>query len=160
MGSSLATWSRRIASAGAWFMAVGSLGSLLWVLWWRWPGGDSVSQIMSMTVNGEDHTGLGMSYVGYGGTALVMAEAIAVLAAIVMSVLPAATPRRIGHVLLVAWAALWLGNAIYVSQFGFSALWAMLIASFSFLLLCTLARAATGWRASGAPGPAGVPVSS
>ena len=141
----------RVGIIGAWVFALGTLGALLVIAWARWPGTDSTSHIMGVTVDGELYAGLGFRYEGVPGTVLVVAEALYLAAGIVMSVLPRNRLRRIGHVMLVAWAGLWLGNAVNIARLGSGFIWIVWIGLLSLLFLCTLLRAARGWTAGGSP---------
>jgi hypothetical protein len=139
----------RVGLVGAWFFALGTLATLVSMAWVRWPGAGNTSHIMGVTVNGEPYAGLGFHYVGVPGTVLVLAEALYVAAGIVMSVLRRNNLRRIGHVMLVAWAALWLGNAVNMGRLEGGFIWVVWIGLLGLVLVCTLLRAARGWPARG-----------
>ena len=147
----------RVATIGAWVFAVGSLLTLVLIACLHWPGTDSTSHIMAVSVDGKSVAGPGFNYVGIPGTALVITEALVVLAGIALSIMPQDKLRRIGHVQLVLWAGLWLTNAVYVTRFEFSVLWALVIALFAFFFACTIVRAVRCWRsaASGGQGTTG-----
>lgn len=145
-----------VGLAGAWVFAIGSLVTLIFIVWARWPGTDSVSHIMGVTVDGKTVAGLGFRYSGIPGTVLAIGEALCVAAAIVMSILPGKNRiRRIGHVMLVAWSGLWLVNGVNAARLDGGILWMLLVALLVLLFVCTLFRAARGWRltASGARRP-------
>ncbi|MHC4081163.1 MAG: hypothetical protein ACYS15_02890 [Planctomycetota bacterium] len=129
----------------AWVFAVGTLGSLVIVAWAHWPGTGSTSHIMSVTVDGQDYGGLGFQYKGVAGLVLVLVEALVVASAIGMSVVPRKRWRRTGHLLLVVWAGLWLGNAVSIAQLGGGFVWALWIVLLGLFFLCTLLRAVRGW---------------
>ncbi len=137
----------RAAMILAWVFALGTLATLVSIAWARWPGSDSTSHIMGVTVDGELYAGLGFRYEGIPGTVLILAEAMYLLAGIVMSVLPRKRLRRIGHVMLVAWAGLWLGNAVNIARLGGGFIFVVWIGLLGLLFLCTLLRAARGWTA-------------
>ncbi len=141
----------RVGIVGAWIFAVGTLAALVGMAWARWPGADSTSHIMGVSVDGETYAGLGFRYEGIPGTVLILAEALYLLAGIVMSVLPRTRLRRIGHVMLVAWAGLWLGNAVNIARLGGSSIFVVWIGLLGLLLVCTLLRAACGWSTGGSP---------
>jgi hypothetical protein len=130
----------------AWFFLISTLGTLAYMFWIQWPGVDSQSQIMSTMVDGERYTGLGFGYRGVGGLVLIVVETGFVLAATIMSVLRQPRWRRIGHGALIAWAALWLGNTIYLMSIDGSVFWITGIVLYSFFLLCTIIRAAGARR--------------
>jgi hypothetical protein len=62
--------------------------------------------------------------------------------------------RRIGHVLLVAWGGLWLGNAANIARLGGGVIWALWIGLLGLFFLCTLVRAVHGWATAISPGKA------
>ena len=144
-------WALRVGLAGAWVFALGTLATLVYIAWARWPGTDSASHIMGVTVDGELYAGLGFRYEGVPGTVLIVAEALYLAAGIVMSVLPRNRLRRIGHVMLVAWAGLWLGNAVNIARLGGGFVWFVWIGLLGLLFLCTLLRAACGWSTGISP---------
>jgi len=145
--AALREWTQRVATIGAWAFAIGTLGTLLFITWARWPGTNSESHILSRSVNGRDYTGLGLRYVGIAGTVLAILESVVVLSGLVMSVLHGTLVRRIGHGLLVAWGALWLGNVTYLAQAaGVGGIWPVVILVLALCFLCTVYRAVRGWR--------------
>jgi hypothetical protein len=141
----------RVGIVGAWIFALGTLATLVSVACVRWPGTDSTSHIMGVTVNGELYAGLGFLYKGVPGTVLILAEALYLAAGIVMSILPRNRLRRIGHVMLVAWAGLWLGNAVNIARLGGGFIFVVWIGLLGLLLVCTLLRAARGWSTGISP---------
>ncbi|MHC4141807.1 MAG: hypothetical protein ACYSUF_08000 [Planctomycetota bacterium] len=141
----------RVGIVGAWVFALATLATLVSIAWARWPGTDSTSHIMGVTVDGELYAGLGFRYEGIPGTVLILAEALYLTAGIVMSILPRNRPRRVGHVMLVAWAGLWLGNAVNIARLDGRFIWVVWIGLLGLLLVCTLLRAARGWSTGGSP---------
>jgi hypothetical protein len=69
---------------------------------------------------------------------LLIFEGLLLASAIVMSVLPFWRVRRVGHVLLILWVGLWVANAIWLASFDAGGRWLW--------GLCTIIRAARGWR--------------
>jgi hypothetical protein len=145
-------WALRVGLAGAWIFALGTLATLVFIAAVRWPGTDNISHIMGVSVNGETYAGLGFRYDGIPGTVLVLVEALYVASAIVLSIMPRNRLRRIGHVMLVGWAGLWLGNAVNIARLGGGAITVVWIGLLGLLLLCTLLRAARGWTTAASPG--------
>jgi hypothetical protein len=108
---------------------VGSLSPLVGGL--GWPpliGQPEDNYVFRVVADGESYTSWGLTYVGQAGHVLRLAELAGVLIATVLSVLPQSGPRRVGLVALVAWAGLWLGNA----------LWMVIIAPIQILVLVAL----------------------
>jgi hypothetical protein len=141
----------RVSVVGAWVFALGTLVTLVFIAWARWPGTDSTSHIMGVTVDEKLHAGLGFRYEGIPGTVLILAEALYVAAGIVMSILPRSRLRRVGHVMLVAWAGLWLGNAVNIARLGGGFIWVLWIGLLGLFFFFTLLRAARGWTAGRSP---------
>jgi hypothetical protein len=74
-----------------------------------------------------------------------------VAAGIVLSVLPRNRWRRIGHVMLVAWAGLWLGNAVNIARLAGDFTRFVWIGLLGLFFGCTLLRAARGWWTGSSP---------
>lgn len=137
-----------MAVGGAWLFALGTLVMLIVCIGARHAGGGDWI-IASTTVGDTTYRAIGLTYQGGVGTALAWVEAVVLLSAIVASVLPAVMIRRIGHGVLVAWAALWLAAGIrLVAIDGLWWLWAIWIVPMGLFFLCTIVRAVRGWRVS------------
>lgn len=137
------------AAAGlAWVFTLGSLAALIFMIIWHWPGTDSVCSILLAHANGGSHHGFGLHYEYVPGTFLLWGEALAVLAALLMSVSRTAALRRVGHVGLIGWCSLWLANALwFVWLTGPQTIfWSAAAALLALFLAATLVRAARGWR--------------
>lgn len=147
----------RSALGGAWLFAVGTLCGLVWFISQGWPGSGRTT-IVSTSVGENRYHGIGLTYTGMPGTILLWSEALVLLAAIVLSVLPRTPLRRIGHGLLIAWSALWVANFVWLTVVGgtWMLLWTIWPILLGVLFLCTLYRAARGWRAR--PSGHGQPV--
>ncbi len=137
-----------VATACAWVFALGALGMLAWALWGFWPGLTGTFQVMSRTMDGVTHTALGLSYQDFNGTVLLIFEALLIGSAIVMSVLPLWRVRRVGHVLLILWVGLWVANAGWLASIDESGrlIWVLSASVYGLFGLCTIIRAARGWR--------------
>jgi hypothetical protein len=122
---------------------VSTLVTLGVVTWLRWPGTGSSSCVM--------FGGPGLTYVGVGGTVLIILELAALASGIVLSVLPRRRTRSIGHALLVAWVALWLGNAINNARLDPGFLRVMLVPLLAIFFLSTAVRAVHGFRTGTSP---------
>lgn len=137
----------RVAMGGAWLFALGSAVALGLTAWMMWPGPGSVADIMSADVpDGGTVAWPGLRYAGTAGLALLLAELAVVVAAVVGSVLPWSRPRRVGHAVLVAWAAWWMAGGVYAWSWERGFWMALLVAVLGFMLACTIVRAARGWR--------------
>ncbi len=129
------------ASLGAWLFALGSLGALGWIIANHGSGADETSTLLGS----GDRSGLGFRYEGAAGTFLAMAQALGVLVALVLSVLPHTTLRRAGHLGLVAWCGLWLLNALYLAPTGPRGFWLGVAGVLAVFLACTVHRALAAW---------------
>jgi hypothetical protein len=136
----------RAALVCAWAFAVSTFATLVFVTWIRWPGPGSTSHVM--------FGGFGLTYVGAGGTVLIIVELVALASAVVLSLLPRRRTRLIGHLLLVAWVALWLGNAINNARLDPGFLRVMLVPLLAIFFLATAIRAVHGFRTGTSPGKA------
>ena len=110
-----------------------------------WYGGavlldfDTTSRIMSVRNDEFIHSAIGLTYHGVGGALLVIFETTAVLAALWFGIRASGGKRLAAALVVVAWTALWLGNAIWLQSLGWSRssdLWLMVAA-----MLLTLAWA-------------------
>lgn len=73
-------------------------------------------RIMAVSTGERMHSAIGLTYHGVGGAVLVAVEVIGVLAAMVLT-RSRVTPVRRGALLVVlAWAALWLANALWLGE--------------------------------------------
>jgi hypothetical protein len=103
-------------------------------------------------VDGVSYDAWAMTYTGTLGLMLAIVQTLVVGAAAVASALPRAGMlrwRRIGHGILVGWAALWLANLFWLFSIDHALGSFAQAALVGVLFGCTVARAATGWT----PGP-------
>lgn len=140
---------RQWALGGAWFFIGASMFGLSWI---ALSGGQG--RIFGLESAGVDHAVWGLTYTGWAGTALLWMQIVAISSATVMTLLPVRRVQRLGHAVLIGWAAWWTLGTMYlasISPVGFG-LQALLM---TFLLSCTVARA---WMSRGrfdsAPAPA------
>jgi hypothetical protein len=99
----------------AWAFLLGTLWALIGDLGWpphRMSENQANAYILRAVVDGKSYTSWGLTYAGQAGHRLRLAEIAAVLIAMVLSLLPRDGLRRLGLAGLVAWAGLWLGNAM------------------------------------------------
>jgi len=128
------------ATAGAWFFAIGSLIALVVFIALGWPGAHAT--MASTTTGGKTYNAIGLTYPGAIGAVWLWSQVFIVLTAIVLSVLPSSRLCRIGHVILLAWSALWLANAVWLPALdGAWVVASILGVLFGSLFLCTLIRA-------------------
>jgi hypothetical protein len=138
-----AAWPWAIPAAGSWFFALCSIAAIAMVL--IMPADGSVPHIFGAWVDGTLFTGMGLTYPGVAGLVLAIAEATAVLAGLVLTLSPAPVARRAGLIVVIAWNALWLANAIYFVCVAGRPVWLPLTIAFAAFFACTAAWAARRW---------------
>lgn len=142
----------------AWAFIICSLWPLVGDLRWppQFPAGDQENTyILRAVVGGREYTSWGLTYVGQTGHRLRLAEIAGVALAAVLSALPQNGLRRLGLLALVAWAGMWMGNAVrmaFIAPVWIFVAPAMLMTVF---FLVTVMRARLSWRTRGRPGRAG-----
>ncbi len=138
-----------LASGAAWVFVLGTLFGLSWVIASLLGNPSDPAVMIGTEVDGKAWTAWGLTYRGTIGLVLAIVQGVAVAAAAVASALPAARAtrmRRIGHVVLCAWAALWTLNALQVASLAPLLFTRGLAVLFSLLTVCTAYRALAGWR--------------
>lgn len=75
---------------------------------------ETTSRVMSTGINGRLYSAIGLTYTGVAGAALVIAQLVLVVGALVAILLPTRRVRRLGLTVIVLWALLWLGNSIWM----------------------------------------------
>jgi len=103
---------RPLAIGAAWFFMLFSLTHLAWVISVKWADPAGVTSLYQTTVDGSTYRAWGLAYPGTFGLLLAITQAAVVTAAAVMSLRLKPQTRRLGHGILIAWAALWLLNLV------------------------------------------------
>ena len=98
----------RLAPGAAWFFIAFSLTYLVWVVGTKWTAPAGLTTLYQTTIDGEVHAAWGLSYEGAFGLLLAIVQLGVLVAAVLMSLLKTDKWRRVGHGVLVAWAALWM----------------------------------------------------
>jgi hypothetical protein len=132
---------RQWALGGAWFFALASLFPLFWVA-----SEGSAGRVFGATdAAGVDHGILLLNYSGFLGATLLWAEIIALIAAIVFTVLPLRRAKKVGHGYLIAWSAWWTLGTAYLAAYSPLAfgIQSLLLAA---LFACTVYRATDALR--------------
>ncbi|MDY7107352.1 MAG: hypothetical protein SYC29_01830 [Planctomycetota bacterium] len=106
----------RLAVGGAWLFIVFSLAHLAWVVAVKWGDPAGVTTLYQTTVGEETFRAWGLAYAGTLGLLLALAEAAAVGAGVAMSLRARPKIRRIGHLILIAWSALWALNLLRLAS--------------------------------------------
>ncbi len=135
---------RKLAICGAWFFIAVSLTHVLWVIAVKW--GDPAGTFKLYHVG--SYNAFGLTYSGTLGLLTAIGQAGLVTAAAVASVLAGRRMlryRRLGHVFLVGWSALWAADLILLAAIDHDWVTAAQAALLSALLCCTTGRAFMGW---------------
>ncbi len=135
---------RKLAICGAWFFIAVSLAHVLWVIATKWDDPAGTFKLYQV----GSHNAFGLTYTGTLGLLTAIGQAGLVTAAAVASVLAAGRMlryRRLGHVFLVGWSALWAADLILLAAIDPEWVTAAQAALLSALLCCTTGRAFMGW---------------
>ena len=139
-------WSARLC---AWLFAVTTVIGVAGAMVLCVVRPDATHRIMGTSVGGMVKSSWALTYAGWQGALLALGEVIAVIAGLVTSITRKTPHRPIGHLILVAWAALWTINAFRVFPDGeFNLIYWM-----PFFLLCTCIRAAANLGQAHASAP-------
>jgi hypothetical protein len=79
---------------------------------------DTTARIMAVRNDAMTHSAIGLTYHGFAGAALVIAETLLILAALIGAFLLTGARRRACDLLLLSWTLLWLGNALWLQTKG------------------------------------------
>jgi hypothetical protein len=144
----LARWTKplpRLAVGGAWFFVLFSLAHLAWVIGAKWGDPAGLTTLYQTTVGEETYRAWGLAYAGTLGLLLAIAQAVVVGAAAVMSLRSRPKTRRIGHAILITWAALWTLNLVRLAGLDLH------LDSFCQATIMTLLLGSTVYRAARGP---------
>ncbi len=97
-----------------WIFVVTSMILVGWGLLSCMRGGSSTFRIMATEGGGHDRNAVGLTYVGWSGALLSLAQMTVVVWAMWASRNRKVVFRSIGHLILIAWAGLWTANAFHV----------------------------------------------
>lgn len=132
----------------AWFFIVASVLHLTWVVASKWGDPGGAYKLYHTVVDGVSYDAFALTYTGWLGLVWAMLQGAVVIAATLATVAPwqwAVKHRRIGHLVLCSWAALWMLNLMRLAgidhQLGSYAQSALLTALFG----ATAYRAILGW---------------
>ena len=95
----------KLATGGAWLFAIASLFPLFWLI----SDGGADGAVVRTIVDGAAYTIPLLTYSGGIGMLLIWAEILAIAGAFILTAAPRVPLKlaRIGHVVLLAWSALW-----------------------------------------------------
>lgn len=149
---------KRFAIGGAWFFAIVSLiqlGSVIVTL-----GASPGEAVHLYDYGGDGPLGWGLSYTGVTGLIIAIIQTVVIAAALIVSSLPATSMegyRRLGHALLIGWAAWWTGSVIDIAAVTGGAVPILQAGLLGVLTGCTCYRGVCGWSC---PPPEAEPASS
>jgi hypothetical protein len=106
----------RLAVGGAWLFIFFSLAHLAWVVAVKWGDPAGLTTLYQTTVGDETFRAWGLAYAGTFGLLLALGQAGVVVAAVVASLRSRPRTRRIGHLVLIAWSALWALNLLRLAS--------------------------------------------
>lgn len=135
----------RFAIGGAWLFIVVSLLTLAGAFIALTSGVQSVA-LLNVSAGGQMHTAPGLTYSGAAGGMLIFFEAAVVVAATVATFFKRDKHRRIGHIALIAWAALWLFSSYSLASIDGEIDILAQSLMMSVLGTCTVYRAYRGWN--------------
>jgi hypothetical protein len=103
----------------AWAFGAATAGVLGYLAYNLWNGSFKFASPLSiapasMSNNLEQAKPWGLSFSGQAAPILAVAEAMGVVLALVMSMMFASTPRRLGLVLMIFWSGLWAADAVMI----------------------------------------------
>jgi hypothetical protein len=143
----------RFTIGAAWFFILVSLAHLAWVIGVKWSNPAGLVTLYQTSVGDEVYRAWGLAYAGMLGLLLALAQATAVIAATVLSVLPWRRGRRIGHIALVIWSGWWAGNLFALAAVDHQIDSVLQASLLTLLFGCTIYRARSARRKTPPPAP-------
>ncbi len=144
----------RFAVGGAWFFIVVSLLHLLWAIGVQWGEPRGTFKLYHTVVDDISYDAWALTYTGVVGLLLAMAQVLVVGGAVVASTLPfgrTLRARRVGHLVLCGWSALWMINLMRLAGID-GQLDSFAQATLLWVLFgCTAGRASMGWTPGRSP---------
>ena len=148
----------RLVGSGAWVLALTTLSILGWffVALILEPDGVfrtwSTGAMSSSTGTVPDLTGaFGLTYGGGSGQLLAGGQIVFVVLSLWMSRREVALIRRMGHVGLIGWAGLWVGNAVWFMTLAPMPVTRAVAWVLALLFGCTVLRAVFNWTGRHVP---------
>ena len=140
-----------LVAAGAWILTLGTLFVVVWFFVALTLDPTTACRTWSVGT-GPDLTGaVGLTYDGRVGQLLAGAQIALVLAALTVSMNRRLILRRLGHLGLIAWAGLWLGNAVWFMTQTPMPITRLVAWILGMLFACTVLRAVFNWNGTHLP---------
>ena len=132
-----------MVSMVVWIFAIGTASKCIIFAEQVWKGG--MAEFFSARLGGLSFPAFGLHYEGQLGAVIAGGQALAVLAGLGMTLSPAAGMRRLGSMILVAWAGLWVAGAASLVMEVQSDEMIIITAVSGMIFLCTLIRGCRLW---------------
>ncbi|MCH8824869.1 MAG: hypothetical protein IH984_15340 [Planctomycetes bacterium] len=142
----------KYAIGGAWVFVAYSLISLVGAASMSWGGAAGTVSLYQTTANDDIFRSIGLSYTGFLGTVWASIQALVIGAAAALTIIPwrvTNKQRRIGHAVLVGWAAICTLSLLRLAGIGFNIETIAQTAMTTLMLGCTSYRAACNWKTKG-----------
>ena len=158
MSGELARLARRVVVVGAWLFIGASIAGISWLAidLVRSDFTGTGYLFFSATVDNRTEGGPGLSYHALPGFLLAIAEVAVIAVSLICTCRHDVIARRLGHVVLVAWASVPLYGAIRLYTLSGSNVLLLSVAVMAGCWACVLLRAVWGWtprRSAGSPPP-------
>lgn len=132
-----------MVSAVVWVFSIGTASKCIIFAEQVWNGG--MAEFFSARLGKLSFPALGLHYEGQLGAIIAGAQALAVLAGLGMTLSPAAPMRRLGSMILIAWAGLWVAGAASLVMEVQSNEMITITAISAMVFICTLVRGFKLW---------------
>ncbi|RNC80930.1 MAG: hypothetical protein ED559_03780 [Phycisphaera sp.] len=133
-----------VVSAVVWLFALGTASKLIIFAEQVYKGG--MAEFFSARMGDLTFPAFGLHYQGQLGAVIAGGQALAVLAGLGMTFSPAAGMRRLGSMILVAWAGLWVAGAASLVMEVQSSEMIVITAASTVVFICTLIRGFRLWN--------------
>ena len=141
----------KLVGSGAWVLALTTLSILGWFFVALTLESDGVCRTWSTGTWPELTGAFGLTYAGGSGQLLAGAQIVFVVLTLWMSVRPLALIRRTGHVGLIVWAGLRVGNAVWFMTLSPMPVTRAVAWVLALLFACTVLRAVFNWNGRHVP---------
>ncbi len=141
----------KYAIGAAWVFVAYSLISLVSAASMSWGGNAGTVSLYETTANDDIFRSVGLSYSGFLGTVWASIQALVIAAAAALTIIPwkvTNKQRRIGHAVLVGWAAICTLSLLRLAGIGFNIETIAQTAMTTLMFGCTSYRAAYNWSGS------------
>jgi FtsH-binding integral membrane protein len=131
-------------SAVVWLFALGTASKCIIFAEQVYKGG--MAEFFSARLGGLTFPPFGLHYQGQLGAVIAGGQALAVLAGLGMSLSPTSGMRRLGSMILISWAGLWIAGAASLVMEVPSSQMVIVTAASGMVFLCTIYRGLHLWN--------------